>query len=501
MLTVWQTSSNQDSSATDAEIIVDNCPVLQQRVVNPDAWPPETRAWHEFLVKICPTLAKDSRRVLIELQGAEAKKLDNSSINSKLVAFGCSVAVVAVKDDTLKGLCGEDKIILIITFHQAQADLYNKKLDSMVQDRLLSHDQRLQVFVRTADDSQGLLADFVIVDFVQTTHPDGLVSDPYRLCLAMTRARQVDMVLMSRGIFVGRTAQKKGLDGLGVGLLEEIYEGVAPRGGVVIKDATAGGNPAEEASQVKRIPYVDRCRNCDQLGHREGRCLRPLKCGNCEQLHHTPRRCPRPHVPRCYICRSTEHSKTDCNVCSLCGQRGHKGDNCVVNTECKTCRETGHEEKNCPLKADRAPCQLCATANKPTKKCPIQGMCKLCGQLGHRKKHCPQKQCTLCHEFGHSHPVCPKRRNTNVAGTNHRNTSVVPGAAVAGKDGHGAGNNGTTSDDSSTTDITAVDNATVHNTAGKDIAVKNTNGESSGGGPEDSANSNRRTGDARISDK
>jgi hypothetical protein len=305
---------------------------------------------------------------LIELQGAEAKRLGNSSTNSKHVAFGCSVAVMAVKDETLKGRDGEDKTILIISFHEAQADLYNKKLDSMVHDRLLSNDQRRQIIVRTPEDSEGLLADFVILDFVQMTHPGGHVTDLYCLCLAMTRSRQVDMVLMSRGIFINRWTQKKGLEKLHVELLEQIYEGAARGGGIVIKDAAASATPSEKLSQSKKVPFVDRCRNCDRLGHRGSQCLQPLKCGNCQQLHHTPRRCPRPHVPRCYICRSTAHRKKDCNVCASCGQQGHKGENCVVNVRCKTCRETGHEEKDCPRKADREPCHFCATAEKPTKK-------------------------------------------------------------------------------------------------------------------------------------
>ncbi|KAL2014937.1 hypothetical protein VTK56DRAFT_6806 [Thermocarpiscus australiensis] len=213
-------------------------------------WPDEVKAWHAFLTKRCPTLEPCSQRVLIELRGAQTEKLGSSSISTEHVKYACAVALDAVKDDALKGLGGKDKTILIIAFYKAQAHMYGAELDRMLYDGLLSRDQRRQIIVRTVDGAQGFSADFVIVDFVQTRCP-GFTCERHRVCVAMTRAKQAEMIIMNRGVFIGFKGTPQEMPyGHDLRLLAHIYEDVACYGGVVTKNVASQKDSETQTKDV-----------------------------------------------------------------------------------------------------------------------------------------------------------------------------------------------------------------------------------------------------------
>ncbi|KAL2132964.1 hypothetical protein VTI74DRAFT_3064 [Chaetomium olivicolor] len=269
---------------------------MRPTAVGADARPETTVAWHKFMLKYCPTLHDASQRVLIELQGATTEKLGTSSFNRQHVEYACQVAVDAVKDDTLRGLGHKQKTILIVPFYKAQCYLYSAVLDKMVYDGSLSSDQRRQILVRTVDGAQGFAADLTIVDFVQIGCP-GFTADRRRICVALTRSRQAEMILMSRGTFVGFQQSDDMPVGFDVHLLEMIYLDVRSFGGIVTERITE--LPADEGST---------CFNCGQTGHTRKSCAEPMKCENCDQGDHVSRSCPHPVIPRCRHCRATDHT-------------------------------------------------------------------------------------------------------------------------------------------------------------------------------------------------
>ena len=80
---------------------------------------------------------------------------------------------------------------MIIAPYQAAITQYKmlvgKGLDQSVQPR---------VDIRTVDTAQGHQADVVFLDMVRTRTP-GFMDDAHRLCVAITRARQAEFIVMN----------------------------------------------------------------------------------------------------------------------------------------------------------------------------------------------------------------------------------------------------------------------------------------------------------------
>lgn len=184
----------------------------------------------------------------------------------------------------------------------------------MLTDGLLSREQRNQIIVHTVDGAQGFAADFAIVDFVQTSFP-GCTSDRRRICVSITRARQAEMILMNRGMFVGYRERLEEMKyGSDYRLLCKIYSEVASNNGIVtmnVAEPKIDEAPTVEPDEAKG---GDRCFNCGQLGHRKKECLSPLKCSNCAQPSHISTICVLPKVQRCRNCGRQEHSQAVCRV-------------------------------------------------------------------------------------------------------------------------------------------------------------------------------------------
>lgn len=111
--------------------------------------------------------------------------------------------------------------------YAAQVHHYGKYLDCMVSTKQITVVQRQQIAVRTVDGSQGHAADLVIIDFVQTESP-GFTAQRNRLCVSLTRARKAELILMSRGVFLGIKPDSDVELPLGfdIGLLSQIYKHV-----------------------------------------------------------------------------------------------------------------------------------------------------------------------------------------------------------------------------------------------------------------------------------
>lgn len=101
-----------------------------------------------------------------------------------------------VVDKQFRQTNGKDRGTVLIMSPYRQASIkYNKAIEAMAQ---TSPGRRLGCIVeaRTLDTSQGHEADFVFFDFVNERSTKHL-EDPHRLCVALTRARQAEIILMT----------------------------------------------------------------------------------------------------------------------------------------------------------------------------------------------------------------------------------------------------------------------------------------------------------------
>ncbi|KAB5540391.1 P-loop containing nucleoside triphosphate hydrolase protein [Coniochaeta sp. 2T2.1] len=231
-------------------------------------WSEDVIAYHEFLKKLCPTL--DGKP---DCDGTPGD---------------------AVKDLTLRSVVGDKtKSILIIAMYSAQVYQYRKQLDAMVLNGELSQDERAMISIRTVDGAQGCSADLVIVDFVQTFRP-GFTTNHNRICVALTRARAAEIILMTRGIFLEYKGDNwSSVEGEKWDILHRIYEAVSQDKGIVTL-AVSEDELKEAGLEVEQPDEGARCKNCDQKGHRHKQCVQPLRCRKCLRNGHVDFRCTNP---------------------------------------------------------------------------------------------------------------------------------------------------------------------------------------------------------------
>lgn len=246
------------------------------------------------------------------------QKKAGSCYNEAHVKYVCSVLTEAFRAAELQNLAIKDKSIAIIIFYRAQADLYEDELKSLGVDGQITSAQRKLIDVRVTDDSHGLEAALVILDFTRTRGP-GFTCDTRRLCLGITRAVHAEIVLMSRGVFLDQTVWPEDMSSKhDVVLLDKIYQVVATDGGVVILD---GSEPADKpVGEQGYVMFENRCRNCGERGHYARDCLQALRCFNCQKPGHSSKVCKSLVVKRCHICWGSDHYSDHCSICRHCGE-------------------------------------------------------------------------------------------------------------------------------------------------------------------------------------
>ncbi|SPO00167.1 uncharacterized protein DNG_03017 [Cephalotrichum gorgonifer] len=131
-------------------------------------------------------------RVLVHIVGAQEAVDARSYSNEKHQAWVMARVKELVADEKFRRVDSveEPGTIMIIAPYRAAIAHYKllvRHLDQSVQSR---------VDIRTVDTAQGHQADVVFLDLVRTRSP-GFMDDAHRLCVAITRARQAEFIVMN----------------------------------------------------------------------------------------------------------------------------------------------------------------------------------------------------------------------------------------------------------------------------------------------------------------
>lgn len=131
-------------------------------------------------------------RVLVHIIGAQEGMEARSYFNTQHQEWVMARIKELLADDKFRRVDDTDKPgnIMIIAAYQAAISHYKvlvRDLDQSVQAR---------VDIRTVDTAQGHQSDVVFLDMVRTRGP-GFMDDAHRLCVAITRARQAEFIIMN----------------------------------------------------------------------------------------------------------------------------------------------------------------------------------------------------------------------------------------------------------------------------------------------------------------
>jgi hypothetical protein len=130
-------------------------------------------------------------RVVVELEGSEETRQGASFWNPCHQRWVLSQVQVLLADSKFKSLEGGPGIIMIQTPYGTSSRQYQAQVKQW------SPEWQDRVQVCTVDKAQGNQADVVFLDMVRTSGA-GFMNDPQRLNVAITRARQAEVIVMHK---------------------------------------------------------------------------------------------------------------------------------------------------------------------------------------------------------------------------------------------------------------------------------------------------------------
>lgn len=175
---------------------------MESAIAKDDRFPPTVRhlrsvlsAWRlEDENSSSRAVQKESSRLLVNFEDLQHEHIGRSSWNARHQAWVCKRTRQLLKDPEFQQVgSSEPGTIMILSPYKESMNQYQAKISELS----LAHQQRVDV--RTATTAQGHEADVIFVDMVQdvaTLYTD----DPTLLCVAVTRARQAEIILMRKGM-------------------------------------------------------------------------------------------------------------------------------------------------------------------------------------------------------------------------------------------------------------------------------------------------------------
>ncbi|TQN65416.1 Regulator of nonsense transcripts 1, partial [Colletotrichum shisoi] len=165
-------------------------------------WPSSTVAFSNEVTKLLGPSSdtSNSTRVVVQFPFARATLAGTSYRNITHVRWVLDQAKKMLQNPELTEIDSKKMAsILILPLYKAQVDLYREKLHNERTQKRISDEHFRRIEVRTLDSAQGEERDVVIVDYVQT-HKAGFCVDPNRNCLATTRAKQCEILIINAGM-------------------------------------------------------------------------------------------------------------------------------------------------------------------------------------------------------------------------------------------------------------------------------------------------------------
>lgn len=249
---------------------------IESTLPSSERFPPSTM----HLLDYCRSLASNPSlsvpRLLVHVKGPKSM---NMQLKSKFNRNHTNWVVQRVIRDLVQDRhfrSTDDKEpgrIIIVTPYKAQFTNYRKEINGLMQELDREHrhmggrgerlHRQVLVEVRTADTVQGHSADVVVYDLV-TSQITSHVVDGNRMCVALTRAKQAEIVVMEASMLgqEGTASGRRELRGTHVDLL---YEHCKSNGQVITVDVVGddhieknytlqrgGANPGRDGSAVPR---------------------------------------------------------------------------------------------------------------------------------------------------------------------------------------------------------------------------------------------------------
>lgn len=151
----------------------------------------------KYLMEIKQSNEPDVSRLLVVLKtSAMPTQIQNSWYNPSHQDFVMDLVGKLVDDKYFRQTNGKDRgTILIMSPYKRAFIEYNKAIKVLTKTSSGGHLDCV-VEARTVDTSQGHEADFVFFDFVNDRSTKHL-EDPNRLCVALTRAKQAEIIIMT----------------------------------------------------------------------------------------------------------------------------------------------------------------------------------------------------------------------------------------------------------------------------------------------------------------
>lgn len=252
---------------------------IQSALPSSDRFPPSTMHLLEYCRNLASNPSLSVPRLLVHVKGPKSM---NMQLKSKFNRNHTNWVVQRVIRDLVQDRhfrSTDDKEpgrIIVVTPYKAQFTNYRKEINSLMQELDREHrhtggrgerlHRQVLVEVRTADTVQGHSADVVVYDLV-TAQITSHVADGNRMCVALTRAKQAEIIVMERSM-LWQEGTASGRRELGGNYVDLLWEHCKSNGQVITVDVIGdghvetnytlqqgGANPGRSESAVpRRLP-------------------------------------------------------------------------------------------------------------------------------------------------------------------------------------------------------------------------------------------------------
>lgn len=228
---------------------------VQSAFLDSERFPPSTTHLLEYCRNLASRPSLSVPRLLVHVKGSKAiDPQQKSKFNEQHLNWVIQRVVRdLVQDQQFRSTDDKEAgSIIITTPYKAQFNNYRKGINELMRELDREHrhaggfgrglHREVLVEARTADTVQGHSSDVLVYDLVHSEVTDH-VADSHRLCVALTRAKQAEIIVMHRGM-VGQEGSSGWTrsSGWGGSHIDLLYEHCKSHGQVVVVDMDEKGH-------------------------------------------------------------------------------------------------------------------------------------------------------------------------------------------------------------------------------------------------------------------